>query len=183
MSDLRRSRGPEEPPESDVPSSTMVVLSQLRFPRKFYEEMGKLQVISYDNMEYPLLSSSLECCTNLRVLCLHECSLAFDFSSIGNLLNLEVLSFASCDGLHIDNGVFKILIGLEEIYAYHSDSYLGTVSFTGDDCKEVAERWKNLSILGFQFLENGAQWKNLSFENLEQFEISVGCSLHREYFK
>ena len=157
-------------------------------------------------MMYPMLSSSLECCTNLRMLCVHECSLAFDFYSIGNLLNLEVLSFAKsgikslpstirnlkklrildvtgCDGLCIDNSIFKKLVKIEELYACRFDHYQGTISFTGDNCNEVIERWKNISALEFDFCENNSQWKNLSFENLEQFEISVGCSLHREYFK
>ncbi|XP_023750641.1 disease resistance protein RPS2 [Lactuca sativa] len=176
----------------------------LRFPRNFYEQMGNLQVISYDYMEHPLLSSSLECCTNLRVLCLQHCSLAFDFSSIGNLLNLEVLNFSKsrikslpstignlkklrvldvtgCGGLRMDNGVFKNLVRLEELYACSLSYHEETISFTGDNCNEVAERWKNLSALEFEFFENNAQWKNLSFKNLERFKISVGRSLKGEY--
>ncbi|CAH1421776.1 unnamed protein product [Lactuca virosa] len=138
----------------------------LRFPRNFYEEMGKLQVISYDHMKYPLLFSSLKCSTNIRVLHLRQCSLAIDVSSIGNLPNLEVLSLASssidrlpstfqnlnklrvldvtgCGGLHIDNGVFKNLVRLEELWAFGE-----AISFIGDKCNEVAERWKsNITIV------------------------------------
>ncbi|CAI9269704.1 unnamed protein product [Lactuca saligna] len=68
----------------------------LRFPQDFYEGMEKLQVISYDKMKYPMLPSSPQCSTNFRVIHLHECSLRmFDCSSIGNMLNLEVLSFVN----------------------------------------------------------------------------------------
>ncbi|KAI3746197.1 hypothetical protein L6452_08621 [Arctium lappa] len=111
----------------------------LKFPKDFYGEMNKLQVIAYDIMKYPLLSRWLDCSTNLRTLCLYRCSLMFDCSSIGNLSNLEVLSFAKCGlrklpstvgnlkelklldltgcvDLIIDDGVLKILIKLEEIY-------------------------------------------------------------------
>ncbi|CAH1435240.1 unnamed protein product [Lactuca virosa] len=176
----------------------------LSFPQGFYEEMGKLQVISYDHMDSPLLFSSLECSTNIRVLRLHQCSLTFDLSSVGNLLNLEVLSFArsiikslpstignlkklrvldvtGCGGLHIDNGVFKNWVRLEVLYAYSFDRYGNAISFTGDKCNEVAERWKNLSALEFEFFTDNAQWKNLSFENLERFKISVGRSLEGDY--
>nr|KAJ0220422.1 hypothetical protein LSAT_V11C200051130 [Lactuca sativa] len=197
----------EFPSDLNFPNLSILKLMHgdklLRFPRNFYEKMVNLQVISFDHMMYPMLSSSLECCTNLRMLCVHECSLAFDFYSIGNLLNLEVLSFAKsgikslpstirnlkklrildvtgCDGLCIDNSIFKKLVKIEELYACRFDHYRGTISFTGDNCNEVIERWKNISALEFDFCENNSQWKNLSFENLEQFKISVGGCLKGE---
>ncbi|XP_023760073.1 uncharacterized protein LOC111908478 [Lactuca sativa] len=173
----------------------------LKFPQDFYGEMKKLQVISYDHMKYPLLPTSPQCSTNLRVLHLHQCSLMFDCSSIGNLLNLEVLSFANsgiewlpstignlkelrvldltnCDGLRIDNGVLKKLVKLEELYMRVGGRYQKAISFTDENCNEMAERSKNLSALEFEFFKNNAQPKNMSFENLERFKISVGC-----YFK
>nr|KAJ0220114.1 hypothetical protein LSAT_V11C200053000 [Lactuca sativa] len=193
----------EFPGEFKFPNVSILKLmhgdTSLKFPRNFYEEMGQLQVISYDHMRYPLLSSSLERSTNLRVLLLHQCSLTFDLSSIGNLPNLEVLSFAGsefnrrpsiignlkklrvldvtgCYGLHIDNGVFKNLVRLEELWAFGRG-----ISITGDDFNEGAKHWKNLSALEFEFHKNNAQPKNLSFENLERFKISVGRSLNKEY--
>ncbi|KAL7613131.1 hypothetical protein Lser_V15G04866 [Lactuca serriola] len=99
----------------------------LRFPQDFYEGMEKLHVISYDKMKYPLLPLAPRCSTNIRVLHLTECSLKmFDCSCIGNLSNLEVLSFANS----------RI-------------------------------EW---------FFNNKAELKNMSFENLERFKISVGFS-------
>ncbi|KAI3724603.1 hypothetical protein L2E82_36386 [Cichorium intybus] len=181
----------------------------LKFPEDFYEEMEKLQVISYDNMKYPLLPTSHQCSTNLRVLHLHECSLKFDFdcSSIGNLLNLEVLSFADsgiewlpsaignlknlrllnltgCSGLRIDNGVLEKLSKLEELYMSVGDGeYQEAISLTDENCNEMAERSKNLSVLEFQFFENNAQLKNMSFQKLERFKISVGRYLDGDYSK
>ncbi|KAJ0466363.1 putative P-loop containing nucleoside triphosphate hydrolase, leucine-rich repeat domain superfamily [Helianthus annuus] len=67
------------------------------FPEDFYKNMKNLKVISYFMMQYPLLPRSLECSTNLNTLCLHKCRLIIDDCSfIGNLVNLEVLSFAHC---------------------------------------------------------------------------------------
>nr|AAD03157.1 resistance protein candidate RGC2S [Lactuca sativa] len=166
----------------------------LRFPQDFYEGMEKLHVISYDKMKYPLLPLAPRCSTNIRVLHLTKCSLKmFDCSCIGNLSNLEVLSFANsriewlpstvrnlkklrlldlrfCDGLRIEQGVLKSLVKLEEFY-------IGNASgFIDDNCNEMAERSDNLSALEFAFFNNKAEVKNMSFENLERFKISVGRS-------
>ncbi|CAH1435484.1 unnamed protein product [Lactuca virosa] len=168
----------------------------LRFSQDFYEGMEKLQVISYHKMKYPLLPSSPQCSTNLRVLHLHECSLwMLDCSCIGNLTNLEVLSFANsgieripsaignlkklrqldlrdCDGLCIEQGVLKNLVELEELYIGNASA------FSEYNCNEMAERSNRLSALEFEFFNNKAQVKNMSFENLERFKISVGRSLN-----
>ncbi|XP_052624730.1 probable disease resistance protein At4g27220 [Lactuca sativa] len=170
----------------------------LRFPQDFYEGMGKLQVISYNKMKYPLLPSSFQCSTNLRVLHLHECSLRmFDCSCIGNLLNLEMLSFAdsgiewlpstignlkkirlldltNCHGLCIANGVFKKLVKLEELYMRVVRQHRKAVNLTEDNCNEMAERSKDPSALELEVCKNSVQPKNMSFEKLQRFQISVG---------
>ncbi|KAF5767109.1 putative P-loop containing nucleoside triphosphate hydrolase, leucine-rich repeat domain superfamily [Helianthus annuus] len=69
----------------------------LKFSENFYENMENLEVIAYYEMSYPLLPRSLKCSTNLKALCLHSCKLMFnECSFIGDLVNLEVLSFAHC---------------------------------------------------------------------------------------
>nr|GFB78258.1 NB-ARC domains-containing protein [Tanacetum cinerariifolium] len=102
--------------------------------------MEKLQVIAFDRLEYPVVPTSFQFSANLRTLCLHECSLMFDLTCIGNLSNLEVLSFAysgitilpstfgnlkklrlldvtGCyNNLVIDDGVLKNMVKLEELY-------------------------------------------------------------------
>ncbi|CAI9261481.1 unnamed protein product [Lactuca saligna] len=189
----------EFPGDLKFPNLTVLKLmhgdKSLRFPHDFYKGMEKLQVISYDEMKYPLLPSLPQCSINLRVLHLHQCSLKmFDCSSIGNMLNLEVLSFAKsciewlpstignlkklrlldlrdCNGLRIEQGVLKKLVELEELYI--GNAY----GFRDDNCNEMAERSNNLYALEFEFFNNNAQVKNMSFENLEQFKISVGRSL------
>ncbi|XP_023732122.1 uncharacterized protein LOC111879926 [Lactuca sativa] len=174
----------------------------LRYPQDFYQGMEKLEVISYDEMKYPLLPSLPQCSTILRVLHLHECSLRmFDCSSIGNLFNMEVLSFANssiellpsvignlkklrlldltnCYGVRIEKDVLKNLVKLEELYIRN-----GSTRFTEDNYKEMAERSNNLSTLEVEFFNNKAQVKNMSFENLERFKISVGGFLDRDIGK
>ncbi|KAL4579065.1 hypothetical protein LXL04_015200 [Taraxacum kok-saghyz] len=177
----------------------------LTFPQDFYREMENLYVVSYNRMKYPLILYSPQCCTNLRVLRLDKCSLMlFNCSTIGNLLNLEVLSFANsgiewlpstignlkklrlldltnCYRLRIDNGVLKQLVKLEELYMRVVGGNGKAISFTEDNCNEIAELSKNLSALEFQFFESYAQPKHMSFEKLQRFTISVGSYFNEDF--
>nr|GFC18572.1 NB-ARC domains-containing protein [Tanacetum cinerariifolium] len=146
--------------------------------------------------EYPVVPTSFQCSTNLRTLCLHVCSLMFDLTCIGNLSNLEVLSFANsgitflpstfgnlkklrlldvtgCYNLVIDDGVLKSLVKLEEVYM--RNFYDKACCFTDINCDELAERSESLSALEFEFMGNNAPLKNMSFKKLKRFKLSVGC--------
>ncbi|XP_023760078.1 uncharacterized protein LOC111908482 [Lactuca sativa] len=191
----------EFPRDLNFPNLTILKLMHgdkwLRFPQDFYKGMEKLQIISYDEMKYPLLPSSPQFSINLRVLQLHACSLRmFDFSCIGNMLNLEVLSFVDsgidripltignlkklrlldlrCShGLCIEQSVLKNLIKLEELYIGNSSGLID------DNYNELSKRSSNLFALELEFLNNKDQMKNVSFKNLERFKISVGRRLDR----
>ncbi|KVH99778.1 Disease resistance protein [Cynara cardunculus var. scolymus] len=176
------------------------------FPQGFYENTKNLKVIAYEEMQYPPLPKSLQCSTNLRTLCLHECSFMFDCSSIGDLLNLEVLSFANCGirelpstigklkklklldltgciDLHIDDGVLKNLVKLEELYMKVASTLQKSkldkkaIRFTDANVDELVWCSKNLIALEIEFQ---APLKNMSFTKLERFKICLGCYL-REY--
>nr|XP_043631578.1 probable disease resistance protein At4g27220 [Erigeron canadensis] len=173
----------------------------LRDGQDFYGGMENLQLIAYERTHYMQFPTSLQCSNNLRTLCLEYCSLTFNFSFIGYLRNLEILSFAhsgililpsiignldklklldltGCVNLHIDNDVFSKLVNLEELYMrVAANQYQKAISFTDSSCKDLAQRSVNLSSLEFEFCENGAQPMNMSFEKLERFKISMGCFL------
>nr|XP_043631586.1 probable disease resistance protein At4g27220 [Erigeron canadensis] len=175
----------------------------LKFPDDFYEKMENLQVMAFEKLYYPLPPTSLQCSTTLRTLCLHKCSLMFDCSPIGDhLLNLEVLSFArsrirylpsaigklvklklldltGCMDLRIDEGVLKNLVKLEELYM--RAAYGNGIKFTDINYKELGERSKNLSALEVEFIENNPHSKNMSYNRLERFKISIGRYLERHY--
>nr|XP_043622424.1 probable disease resistance protein At4g27220 [Erigeron canadensis] len=173
----------------------------LRFPENFYGLMEKLQVIVYEKMEYLLLPTSSQCSTNLRTLCLHECSFMFDCRSIGSLLNLEVLSFAHCRmrklpstignlkklklldltgcvNLHIDDGVLKELVKLEELYMRVADKK--AISFTDGNFNELADRSRNLFAIEIELFGNNTHPKRMSFNKLERFKISIGSFLEKK---
>ncbi|GJW47513.1 NB-ARC domains-containing protein, partial [Tanacetum coccineum] len=157
----------------------------LTFPPKFYEEMQNLQVIAFEKLEYPVVPTPpFPCSTKLRTLCLEKCSLMFDLTCIGNLSNLEVLSFANsgittipstfgnlkklrlldatgCYNLVIDDGVLKKMVKLEELYMIAFDEK--ACCFTDNNCSELAERSEHLSALEFEFINN-AHRKNMSFK-------------------
>ncbi|MFS8019845.1 putative P-loop containing nucleoside triphosphate hydrolase, leucine-rich repeat domain superfamily [Helianthus anomalus] len=125
----------------------------LKFPKEFYSRIEKLKIVSYENMHRPLLPHNL---TNLRALSLRSCSLVEDdISSIGDLVNLEVLSIVDCGiyklpsrigklrklklldltgcaNLCIDNDVLQNLEKLEELYMGVSKG--STSRFTEVNC-------------------------------------------------
>ncbi|KAM7524412.1 hypothetical protein LguiA_014314 [Lonicera macranthoides] len=53
--------------------------TKLKFPEKFYEGMGRLNVLAFRSMNVPLTPVSLKVLTKLRTLSLHQCSLATIF--------------------------------------------------------------------------------------------------------
>ncbi|KAL7613749.1 hypothetical protein Lser_V15G06305 [Lactuca serriola] len=170
----------------------------LKFPEGFYERMENLEVIAYEKMQYPLLPRSLKCSTKLRTLVFHRCSLMFDWSAIGELLNLEVLSFAhcgitnlpsaigklkqlklldltGCTNLRIDDGVLRKLVKLEELYMRVDDKK--AIRFTNSNHAELAKLSEHLSALEVEFFDNSGKPMNVLFMKLERFRISMGCAL------
>nr|XP_043631550.1 disease resistance protein At4g27190-like [Erigeron canadensis] len=186
----------EFPSDLNYPNVSLLRLmngdKSLKFPDDFYEKMENLQVMACEKLQ---ISSLLQISTTLRTLCLHQCSLMFDCSPIGDhLLNLEVLSFSDsgiqylpsaigklvklklldltgCMDLRIDEGVLKNLVKLEELYMEVNGK---VVRFTDINYKELAERSKNLSAFDFEFVENNPESKNMSYNKLERFRISMG---------
>nr|XP_043631560.1 probable disease resistance protein At4g27220 [Erigeron canadensis] len=195
----------EFPGDFNYPNVSLMRLmngdKSLKFAENFYEKMENLQVMACEKLQYPLLPTSLQCSTTLRTLCLHKCSLMFDFSPIGDhLLNLEVLSFAhsgikylpsaignlvklklldltGCIDLRIDEGVLKNLVKLEELYMRVANKK--GIKFTDTNYKELGERSKNLSALEVEFIENNPHSKNMLYNRLERFKISIGRYLER----
>ncbi|KAI7752887.1 hypothetical protein M8C21_000046 [Ambrosia artemisiifolia] len=170
----------------------------LIFPEDFYDKMEDLKVVAYYAMHYPLPPlppRSLEYSTNLKSLCLHNCFLVFDLSSIGDLVNLEVLSFADsginklpstignlkrlklldltgCGNLHIDDGVFKKLKSLEELYMRVSGKQ--AVRFTDSSFEELMMLSSQLCAMEVEFVNKITHLKNVCFTKLDRFRISVG---------
>ncbi|CAH1437305.1 unnamed protein product [Lactuca virosa] len=170
----------------------------LRFPEDFYERMESLEVVAYEKMQYPLIPRSLQCSTKLRTLILHQCLLMFDCSVIGELLNLEVLSFAHCGlrklpstignlkklklldltgcvNLRIDDGVLRNLVNLEELYMRAVDGY--AIHFTDGNRDELAELSQNLFALEVEFHCYKVKPENMLFTKLQRFRISMGRSI------
>ncbi|KAK9051581.1 hypothetical protein SSX86_028208 [Deinandra increscens subsp. villosa] len=171
----------------------------IKFREDFYKRMEKLKVLACDEIQYPLLQASLQCTTSLRTLCLHSCSLVDeDISFLGNLINLEVLSFSQsgirklpstigklkrlklldlngCDDLCIDDGVFQNLDRLEELYMRVCKGK--AIKFTISNCDEFGMLSRKLCALEVEFFENNLQPKNVSFKKIQRFRISIGCSL------
>ncbi|KAL8245987.1 hypothetical protein R6Q59_007203 [Mikania micrantha] len=169
----------------------------LKLPDDFHKQMEKLEVMAYDNIQYPLRAQSLCYSMSLRTLCLHSCSLVDnDISFLGNLVTLEVLSLAHCGinrlpstikklkmlklldlngclELCIDDGVFQSLDKLEELYMRVSKRK--SIRFSDANCDELRQMLGKLNALEIEFIENIVLPKNVSFKNLQRFRISMGC--------
>ncbi|KAJ0617001.1 hypothetical protein HanRHA438_Chr02g0095071 [Helianthus annuus] len=171
----------------------------LKFPEDFYASMENLKVIAFYRMRYPPLPTSLQFSTKLKSLCLRKCKLMSDWSFIGDLVNLEVLSLAycgicklpskignlrklklldltGCANLHIDDGVFINLVKLEELYM--RGSHMNRIHFTDANLEELKMLLCQLCALEVVFYDMN-HLKDLSFEKLDKFKISIG----RPYFE
>lgn len=81
----------------------------LKFPEDFYGRMVKLEVVAYEMMYAPLLPVSLQYSIKLRTLSLSSCSLKIsNLSILGNLINLEILSFANCQLQKLPSTIGKL---------------------------------------------------------------------------
>ncbi|KAF5819977.1 putative P-loop containing nucleoside triphosphate hydrolase, leucine-rich repeat domain superfamily [Helianthus annuus] len=166
----------------------------LKFPEDFYASMENLKVIAFYRMRYPPLPTSLQFSTKLKSLCLRKCKLMSDWSFIGDLVNLEVLSLAYCGiqklpstignlrklklldltecvDLHIDDGVFINLVKLEELYM--RCSYNNRICFTDANLEELKKLLCQLCALEVEFYDMN-HLKDVSFEKLDKFKISIG---------
>ncbi|KAM0013764.1 putative P-loop containing nucleoside triphosphate hydrolase, leucine-rich repeat domain superfamily [Helianthus debilis subsp. tardiflorus] len=188
----------EFPRDFKYPDLSLIQLmdgdESLKFPEDLYASMENLKVIAFYKMQYPPLPTSLQFSTNLKSLCLHRCELTSDWSFIGDLVNLEVLSLVDCDidklpstignlrklklldltgcvDLHIDDGVFKNLVKLEELYMI--SPYWKVINFTDANLEELKMLSCQLCALEVEFSDMN-HLKDLSFEKLDKFKISIG---------
>ncbi|KAD7477051.1 hypothetical protein E3N88_00187 [Mikania micrantha] len=81
------------------------------------------------------------------------CKLMFDFSFVGDLVNLEVLSFAWC-------GIGKLPSAIDRM-------------FTESNIKELAMLSKQLFALEMEFVKKENLFEFFSFEKLDNFKIAI----------
>ncbi|XP_020972032.1 uncharacterized protein LOC107626019 isoform X2 [Arachis ipaensis] len=67
--------------------------SSLEIPDRFFEKMEELRVLVLSGIHLPSLPSSIKCLSNLRMLCLENCTLG-NLSIINKLKNLRILSLS-----------------------------------------------------------------------------------------
>ncbi|RYR71954.1 hypothetical protein Ahy_A02g006164 isoform A [Arachis hypogaea] len=83
--------------------------SSLEIPDRFFEKMEELRVLVLSGIHLPSLPSSIKCLSNLRMLCLENCTLDISDCSISRLTRpLSLSSFTSLEELHIRNSLTKM---------------------------------------------------------------------------
>ncbi|PWA51591.1 resistance protein candidate RGC20 [Artemisia annua] len=121
---------------------------------------------------------------NLEVLSLANSGITTIPSTFRNLKRLRLLDVTGCYNLVIDDGVLKSLVKLEELYMRGR-----ALSFTDNNYRELAECSENLRALEFEFIGDNAHLKNMSYEKIQRFKLSVGCyftevrQMHRSQFE
>ncbi|XP_055808017.1 probable disease resistance protein At4g27220 [Solanum dulcamara] len=174
---------------------------QIFVPDSFFEGMRSLKVLDICHMDMPFLSPSLRFLKNLRTMHLYSCSLG-DVSVIGELVNLEILSFrgsnikvlpahigklkklrlldmSGCRDLReIAPNVISGLVRLEELYMGCNFSFRWEVEEEGKEKSNASvgelETLSNLSTLEIQIADARAiPRKMLLSSKLTKYAISI----------
>ncbi|XP_059441636.1 disease resistance protein At4g27190-like [Corylus avellana] len=172
----------------------------LQIPETFFKGMGKVQVLDLTKMKLPSLPSSLSLLGNLQTLCLDQCVLE-DIAIIGELRNLVVLSLFSsnlsqlpreigllthlrlldlsnCSKLEVvPPNVLSSLVELEELYMGNSFVQWETEGPNFERNNASLAELKDLSqliTLEIHITDVRNLPKDLSFEKLERYAISIG---------
>ncbi|KAL8245702.1 hypothetical protein R6Q59_006918 [Mikania micrantha] len=124
--------------------------------------------VSYDFIQPQVDKEVLLLC----VLSFAWCGIGKLPSAIGKLVKLKLLDLTRCQNLRIDNGVFKNLKNLEELYMI--GSFDENVRFRESNIKEVAMLSKQLFALEVEFVEKENLFEFFSFEKLDKFKIAIG---------
>ncbi|XP_060177252.1 probable disease resistance protein At4g27220 [Lycium barbarum] len=174
---------------------------QISVPDSFFEGMRALKVLDICHMDMPFLPPSLGFLRNLRAMHLYSCSLE-DVSVIGELVNLEILSFrgsdikvlpaqigklkklrlldmSGCGDLReIAPNVISSLVRLEELYMGCNFGFRWAVVEEGKERSNASvgelETLSNLSTLEIQIADAKAIPRNMLLSSkLTKYAISI----------
>ncbi|CAK9159058.1 unnamed protein product [Ilex paraguariensis] len=173
----------------------------------FFDAMTNLKVLDIRQMSIPQMPTSLGCLKKLRTLCLQSCKVP-DLSVIGNLKDLEILSIADPDVVELPLG-FRQLIKLrlldltdcqklriippgvmsswtllECLYMRNSFKDWGVHSQDKETSNASLTELKASSCLkGLEMHIPDAELypKDLVFDNLLEFKITIGNNFDQHY--
>ncbi|CAI9779545.1 unnamed protein product [Fraxinus pennsylvanica] len=172
----------------------------LNMSKEVFANMKELRVLDFSNMRIQI-PSSIQLLTNLRTLCLDQCTLNTENSTIGNLKKLEVLSFwaSALDHFPEDIAELSNLRSLDLRFKHSSsycplphgillqlkkleELYLGVVEIRDEELEQRGYIIKEISSLTglntFQISTHDPQFllqilQVLCIEKLERFHIEL----------
>ncbi|XP_022853620.1 probable disease resistance protein At4g27220 isoform X2 [Olea europaea var. sylvestris] len=180
----------------------LVICNQqsLNTSKEFFADMKELRVLDFTGLSIQI-PSSIQLLTNLRTLCLDNCTLNIENSTIGNLKKLEVLSFYCSDLDHFpdDIGQLSNLRSLDLRFNQNSscsqvpygilsqlkrleELYMGVIGIREDELEQrryIINEISSLTDLNtFQIITNDPQFllellKDMCIEKLERFHIEL----------
>ncbi|XP_022842188.1 disease resistance protein At4g27190-like [Olea europaea var. sylvestris] len=172
----------------------------LNVSKDFFANMKELKVLDFTSMRIQI-PSSIQLLTNLQTLCLDCCTLNIEFSTIGTLKKLEVLSFRGSDLDHFPNDIAElsnlrlldlrlmrsskcsplspgILLHLKRL----EELYMGVIKIRGDGLEQrgyIINEIGSLTCLNtFQISTNDPQFllqilQVMHIERLDRFHIEL----------
>ncbi|KAJ9682458.1 hypothetical protein PVL29_018388 [Vitis rotundifolia] len=170
--------------------------SAVKIPNTFFEGMEQLKVLDFSRMRLPSLPSSLQCLANLRTLCLDGCNLG-DIVVIAELKKLEILSLFESDIEQLPReiaqlthlrlldlngssklkvippGVISSLFRLEDLCMENSFTQWEGEG-KSNACLAELKHLSHLTSLEIQIPDAKLLPKDIVFDNLERYRISVG---------
>ncbi|CAA2987039.1 disease resistance At4g27190-like [Olea europaea subsp. europaea] len=180
----------------------LVICNQqsLNISKEFFVDMKELRVLDITSVRIQI-PSSIQLLTNLRTLCLDDCTLNIENSTIGNLKKLEVLSFYCSDLDHFPDDIAQLsdLRSLDLRFKHSSsycplphgilshlkkleELYIGVIRIREDELEQRGYIIKEISSLTdlntFQISTNDTQFllqilKDMCIEKLERFHIEL----------
>ncbi|KAB9241440.1 hypothetical protein FH972_027012 [Carpinus fangiana] len=161
----------ELPNDMECPDLRFLCVSSdqsLQIPETFFKGMGKLQVLNLTEMKLLSLSSSLSFLGKLQTLCLE----------IGLLTHLRLLNLSNCSKLEvIPPNVLSSLVELEELYmgsSFVQWEIEGPNSERNNASLAELKHLSQLITLEIEITDVRNLPKDLSFEKLERYAISIG---------
>ncbi|KAF2294858.1 hypothetical protein GH714_024559 [Hevea brasiliensis] len=150
--------------------------SLLKIPENLFSRMEELKVLDLTGMHLSPLPLSLQYLENLQTLCLDQCVLE-DISAIGELKQLQVLSFIQSTIVRLPSEILSRLAQLEELYM--GDGFVQWKGEGHDEPRNNAnlselKLLSKLSTLEVHIMDANIMPKDLFSTKLERFRVFIG---------
>ncbi|XAR68509.1 hypothetical protein NMG60_11003651 [Bertholletia excelsa] len=152
--------------------------------KNFFKRMGALKILILRNMLIVMQAPSLGLLKNLQTLCIETCGKIDIITTIGELINLKILSFRDSDLHEIPEEIRKLTnlklldltVKLEELYIRNFCNWEveGEVERRKNASLNELEQLSDLNTLEIWVTNPSSLPRKSIFSNLEKYSIVIG---------